>query len=63
MYQNILDNYEESYDISRNTLSSLERVNAETAMQISKSNSMINHINDTQSEIELFLSQNNLSGI
>ena len=42
---------------------SLERVNAETAMQISKSNSMINHINDTQSEIELFLSQNNLSGI
>ncbi len=63
LYQNILDNYEESYDISRNTLSSLERVNAETAMQISKSNSMINHINDTQSEIELFLSQNNLSGI
>ena len=57
LYQNILNNYEASYDISGNTLSSLERINADTAMQISKSNSMINQINETQSEIELFLSK------
>lgn len=63
LYQNILDTYEESYDISGNTLSSLERINAETVMQISKSNSMINQINDTQSEIELFLNKINLSEI
>lgn len=58
LYQNILENYEASHEISGNTLSSLEQVNINTAMQISKSNSMINHINATQSEIELFLSKN-----
>lgn len=63
MYDTISGHLSKAHDLSSATLLSLENINEQTALQISKSNKMTAYINETHDEIELFLSTRTNKGL